>query len=220
MAYLDSADLLAKAKLLARRPSTDEEMADADWYNFLTQAQDYWVRIISQHAPGLLCGAPTQLTTADSGYTYTFSTVPVAVLEVTSGKGGTPVVVGQYYDPQAEFTWEGESTLRVARNTTRTFSSGLWARWVAMPSAISGAAEPSLPAQYRLLLVPRACILWARRGGARDPSPYIAEEQRLWAGDPGVPGDVGLLGALKKKAWHQNSASGAVPFWRTGSMNA
>jgi hypothetical protein len=217
MSYLDSADCLARCKMLARRPTTDEEMSDANWYSFLTEAQDYWVRVIAQHAPNLLCGVPTALTTADSGLTYTFSTVPIAVLEVTTAKGGLPVTIGPYYDQQADFTWEGESTLRACRNSARTFSSGLYARWVVQPGAVSASSEPTLNAQYRLLLVPRAVTLWARRGGARDPAPYLAEEQRLWMGD-GLA-DLGLFGALKKKVWHQNQSGGMVPFWRMGSMN-
>ena len=219
MAYLDSADLLARCKALAQRPTTDEDMSDAQWYSFLTEAQDYWTKVLAQHDPKLLSGAPTALTTSDSGYTYTFGTTPIAVVELTDGKGGWPMFIGPYWDPATDFTWEGSTTLRSARNVARTFTNGLYARWVPQPGVIDGSTQPTLPTEYRLLLPARACVLYARRGGYRDPEPFLAEEQYLWRGD-GVT-DIGLLGMLKKRAWMQSSSGQAqrVPFWRAGSMN-
>ena len=219
MAYLDSADLLARAKRLAQRPATDEDMADADWYAFLTEAQDYWVRSIAQHDPKVLCGAPVALTTGDGGLTYTFASVPVAVEEITDGNGGQPVSLGPYWDVATDFTWEGDDTLRSCRGVARTFTNGLYARYVAAPGTVDGATQPTIPTMFRLLLVPRACVLYARRGGYRDPEPYLAEERRLWLGD-GMT-DLGIMGALKKRAWMQSSSghAGRVPFWRAGTMN-
>ena len=219
MAYLDSADLLARCKALAQRPSTDEDMSDAQWYSFLTEAQDYWTKVLAQHDPKRLSGAPTALTTSDSGLTYTFDTTPIAVVEVTDGKGGWPMFIGPYWDPATDFTWEGSTTLRSARNVARTFTNGLYARWVPQPGVIDGSTQPTLPTEYRLLLPARACVLYARRGGYRDPQPYLEEERRLWMGDGYA--DVGLLGMLKKRAWMQSSSGQAqrVPFWRAGTMN-
>ena len=219
MAYLDSADLLARCKALAQRPTTDEDMSDAQWYSFLTEAQDYWTKVLAQHDPKLLSGAPTALTTSDSGYTYTFGTTPIAVVELTDGKGGWPMFIGPYWDPATDFTWEGSTTLRSARNVARTFTNGLYARWVPQPGVIDGSTQPTLPTEYRLLLPARACVLYARRGGYRDPQPYLEEERRLWMGDGYA--DVGLLGMLKKRAWMQSSSGQAqrVPFWRAGTMN-
>lgn len=167
-----------------------------------------------------MCAAPTQLSTADSGLTYTFATVPVAVVELTDGKGGRPLSLGPYYDPTTEFTWEGESTIRMARNVARTFSGGIWARWVAQPGAVDGSTQPTLPTQFRLLLVPRSAVLFASAGGYREATPYLREEQKIWAGDPNIAGDTGILGALKKKAWLQTGFGyvGTVPFWRAGTM--
>lgn len=219
MAYLDSADLLARCKALAQRPSTDEDMSDAQWYSFLTEAQDYWTKVLAQHDPKLLAGAPTALTTSDSGYTYTFGTTPIAVVEVTDGKGGWPLFLGPYWDVATDLTWEGSTTLRVARGVARTFTDGLYARWVPQPGVIDGSTQPTLPTEYRLLLPARACVLYARRGGYRDPQPYLEEEKRLWMGDGYA--DTGLLGMLKKRAWMQSSSGQAqrVPFWRAGTMN-
>ena len=183
MAYLDSADLLARCKALAQRPTTDEDMSDAQWYSFLTEAQDYWTKVLAQHDPKRLSGAPTALTTSDSGYTYTFGTTPIAVVELTDGKGGWPMFIGPYWDPATDFTWEGSTTLRSARNVARTFTNGLYARWVPQPGVIDGSTQPTLPTEYRLLLPARACVLYARRGGYRDPQPYLEEERRLWMGD-------------------------------------
>ena len=219
MAYLDSADLLERALSLSKAPAVSEDVGPDQWYRWLTEAQDYWTRIIAQHDPRLVCGPPTQLTSADGGYTYTFPTVPIMVEEITVGKAGTPVRIGADWDPTVELTWEGDDTLRIARNRSRTFTNGLWSRYIAQPGTIDASTEPSLPVQVRLLLVPRACVLWARSGSYRDPNAYLDEEQRLWSGDPRILGDTGILGALKKKAFmHTQRGQYAWPWWRTADL--
>lgn len=216
MALYDSADLLARTRRLAEMQVPAEYPSDPDWYGWLTEAQDYWTGIIAQHAPRLLCGAPVQLTSADGGYTYTFPTVPVAVEELTIGPAGTTFRLGANYDPTVDGSWEGESTIRIAMGSNRTFSRGLWARYVAQPGVIDESNEPSLPTQCRALLPARACVIYARSGGTRNPAPYLDEETRLWSGDPAMLGDTGILGKIKKKAFTQASSDGFTPWWRLG----
>lgn len=219
MSLYDAADLLARTKRLAEQNVPTEYPRDADWYAWLTEAQDHWTKILCQHVPRLLCGAPEQLTTADNGATYTFATVPLAVEELTIGLGGTTLRLGPNYDPTIDATWEGDDTLRIARNQSRTFSQGLWARYVAQPGVIDDGNEPSLPVQVRSLLPARACVLYARSGGTRNPAPYLDEEARLWSGDPSIYGDTGILGMVKKKHWTQGASGVASPWWRmTGDL--
>ena len=193
-------------------------MTDADWYAFLTEAQDEVVTMIATYEPNAVCGAPTQLTTADGGLTYTFpsaSTAPPLVLvELTNGQGGSPVVFGGYGTDYGEFTWEG-NTVRAARATARTFADGLWGRWVTVGASIDGSTQPTLPLQYRKLLVPLAVEKYATRGGYRDPEPYRQEFQRLWSGDPRKMGDYGLLGTLRKRQFQQRTTDAGV--WWIGS---
>ena len=206
---------------MALRPTTDELMADSDWYAFLTEAQDYWLRVIAAHAPSAVCSVPTAMTTADSGLTYTVSGVTdlVQVVEVTDGKGGRPLVSGAYSDAAAEYTWEGAGTIRMCRNVARTFSDGLYIRYVIVGGTIDGSTEPTLPTQFRLLLPPRACVLYATRGGVRDPMPYMREEQKIWSGEPSILGDVGIMGALKKRqSWNASYAKNAPWFRLTGDI--
>lgn len=219
MAYLDASDLLDRTKRLAEFQVPSEYPRDPDWFAWLTEAQDYWVGIIAQHDARLVCGAPVALTSADGGLTYTFPTVPVAIEEITIGQAGTPLRLGADYDPTIDASWEGEATLRMARNKARTFGSGLYARYVAQSGLITESVEPTLPTLCRLLLPPRACVLYARSGGTRNPAPYLDEETRIWSGDPSIPGDTGLLGRLKKRAFAQ-SAGGAMgsPWWRSGDL--
>ena len=110
----------------------------------------------------------------------------------------------------------------VARSYPNLEAARFWA--AATFIAAAGAAVSMLrnfvdPNEVRLLLVPRACVLWARSGSYRDPSAYLDEEQRLWSGDPRILGDTGILGALKKKAFmHTQRGQYAWPWWRTADL--
>ncbi len=202
MALFDSAALLAECKVLAQRPSTDQQQTDANWFSFLSQAQDHWTGQFALHCPWVLMTAPTQLTSTDSNETYTFGTdadsvniVPLSVV-VYAKKDGRPLRPGTYWDSAADYVWEGDK-IRFARGKTKDFSDGPYARFITPPGEISASIEPTLkPKRARVLLVYRAVALWASRGGVRDPQPYWDLEERAWAGRPSI-GDYGLLGQLK-----------------------
>ena len=80
--------LLDRCLFFARRPSGDAEMSSREWYDLLTLAQEHWYETFSVHVPQVLYGAPAQLTTADSGKTYTFpsSIHPIGPVEVRESK--------------------------------------------------------------------------------------------------------------------------------------
>lgn len=201
MATFDSADLLARLRTTVNRPSTDEALTSAVGYQLLTEGQAHWTSTIAAQAPWVLMGAPTLLSSSDSGETYIFvdasanSIAPLAV-ELYDTKAGRLLRPGAYWDAGADYVWESHR-IRFPQGKTKVFSNGPYARYVSPPTEISASVAPTLlPAHARLLVMYRAAALWASRGGMRDPSPYYESERRLWLGDF-ASGDVGILGMLK-----------------------
>lgn len=199
MALFDSAALLAECKVLAQRPSTDQQQTDANWFSMLSAAQDHWFDQFALHMPWLNMTAPTLLTSADSNETYTFGTdadgdniEPLSVV-VYSKKDGRPLIPKTYWDAAGDYVWEGDK-IRFARGKTKSFTDGPYARFMTPPGAISASIEPTLnPKKCRILLVYHAVALWATRGGIRDPQPFFDLEERAWVGRPEI-GDYGFLG--------------------------
>lgn len=212
MARFDSADLLARCIRIAKRPDTDREMEPADWYSHLADAQDHWAGVFATlFVPGPMHSAFTQMVTADGGKTYT---IP-GVTEIL----GVPVVrdaqYGAILDTQA-YILDG-ATLRLPYNAGFNFAP--WIRAVAKPSEISASVQPVLLPDYaRILLVYRACVLWASSGGLRDPAFYENLELKAWhgqpeTGEPGIrdrialqyfPGDLELQEAFGTNVWYRN----------------
>lgn len=222
MALYDSADLLARCKRLAARPATDGDKGPTDataddlWYAFLTDAQLIWVREMATHVPSQMY-TMEKLTTADAGLSYDFAAEPLGNYEIRESPTGKLLLPGPEWDPGYDFVPAGQK-IRFAGQKAKQFTNGPWARYVKVPGVISAAAEPTLsPTHARQLLVYRACILWAQRGGLRDPAPYQAEEDDTWYGDP-LKGRVGLLGALKQQAFLAGGEAvpgiGSGDWWR------
>jgi hypothetical protein len=203
MATWDSADLLARCKQYANRPTTDAGMDDTLWYAFLAQGQRYWMQIIATHYPEANVGAPELMTTADSGVTYTVASYPIGHMEIRNGIAGDLLLPCADYE-DGDYVAEGQ-TIRMPGSRARTFSAGLYARYVAEPGEMSASTQPVLkPSQARQLVVYRALILHAMRLGI-NPAPYQALEQTEAWGDPNTPGMVGLIPALKTQ-YHQNTS--------------
>ena len=89
MALWDTADLLTRCKLHARRPATDASMPDATWYSFLTEAQAEVFSDLFTRYPDLQYSAPALLTSSDGGKTYGFGTevVPATITYTAVGDG-------------------------------------------------------------------------------------------------------------------------------------
>ena len=156
--------------------------APADWYSWLSDAEAHWVPLLAAEYPYFMFGPPTLMTTADGGITFQFpgESAPLAV-EVYFSLTGDRMTAGQYASG-ADYTWEG-SQIRMPYNQPQSFSNGApYARWVASPQAISATVQPTmLPLYTRVLLVDRALIYWATRGGMRDPTPFQQREAQSWA---------------------------------------
>lgn len=183
MTLWDNAYVLAQTKLLAGRNtlSSDASMSDANWYLLITEAEAHWKPKLAAEYPYHMFDAPTLMTSSDSGVTYVFpsETAPLAV-EVYASLTGPRLVCGQFGDSSADYCWEG-SQIRMTMNTARTFANGPYARWVDSPVTIDASTSPTMKPTYtRRLLAHRACILWASRGGMRDPAPFEKMESDAW----------------------------------------
>lgn len=205
----DASDVLARVKLMAARPTNDEEMSDADWFTLATEAEREWVGIMASQYPYLMLGAPVLMSSEDSGLTYhlTSSATPLAI-QIFDAKNGALLRPGAYWDSDAGYVWEGER-IRFPRNATRTFADGPYARYVAQPAtALSALATMTLKPDYaRILVVYRTLAKWASIGGLRDPTIWEHRERKAWIGDPAT-GDAGILGTLKM----QNPFYGAAAY--------
>ena len=214
MALYDTADLLARSRRAAKRPATDAQVADTDWYAWLTEAQIKWVSKIANVAASVMYGAPTKLTTSDSGVTYDFPSEPVGQVEVRESPTGRIWIPCTEWESGGDFVHENDR-IRFPDQKAKIFGDGPYARWVAMPGVIDASSEPTLkPKHARLLLVHQACIYYAESGGNRDPAPFRSNMNDLWLGDPGDPDQQGLKAALKKQfAFSGAVASKATPKW-------
>lgn len=213
MAYLDSADMLARAKRDAARPSSDQAVADADWYAWITERHDYWVRQVAVHAPWAMLSAPTTLTSADSGLTYTFasSILPLAVIvmESVNGRVLRPCTI---WDPNGDYHWEGDK-MRHPMGRLVTYANGPVAQYVVPGTTVDGSTAPTLlPSALRQAVVAGAVASFMRAGGYKDPTPFERREQAIAWGDPMTPGDVGILGGIKL----QNPFRGLEAFAQPG----
>lgn len=209
MAAWDVADCLARIKLYAGLPTNTEEMADADWYALMTEAEREWIGVMAAQFPSLMMGPPVLMSSEDSGLTYhlTSSATPLAIT-VFDAPNGSLLRPGAYWDQDAGYVWEGVR-IRFPRNATRTFADGPYARYVAQPTAaISASASMTLLPDYaRILVVYRTLSKYASIGNLGDPAIWDAKEQQAWIGNPAA-GDVGILGTLKM----QNPFYGAAAY--------
>lgn len=211
MAFGDSADLLARCKRLAQLSSTDTSMADTDWYAYLTEAQAHVYNVWAAHVPWVLMGAPTAMSTADSGATYTFSSsiTPLAV-EIYDANYNL-LKNGAFWDTQAGYVWEG---IRIRFPKAVSKIATYYARYITPPGVIAAATEPTLvPTHGRMVLVYHALWLWATMGNLRDPQPFANLEQAFLWGDP-ARGSVGVLIALKT----QNPFAGSAAYQTSSGM--
>ena len=204
MAKLDSADLLAKCQRAAMRPTTDAQQSPADWYAFLSEAQDEYYNTFAAICPQVLYSPPTVMTTADGGLTYTFGVdsdgrniFPMGSVEVRTSPNSSVLVPTTDWSNTGGFVQEGDH-IRWPNGRKLTFgTTGPTARFIAPPGIIDDTHQPTLmPYSARLLLVYRACAKWARRGGLRDPQPFLDQEMEVWLGNP-ANGVMGILGMLK-----------------------
>ncbi len=205
MATWDSADLLQRARDEAQEPLGGTPTTDTQWYSLLTASQLKVYRMLAATVPHANVGAPAALTTSDGGLTYAFpsSVFPLGYCVVREGLDGRVLWSGTETSWSADFVFEGDQ-LRTPNGQARTYSNGVYARYITMPAAISASAAPSLtPDWARILIVFDAVCEWAGQGGLRDPEPWRVKFNKAWSGDPEALGDIGVLGALRTQLRYQ-----------------
>lgn len=171
MAFLDSADLLARVKADLNRPTTDEALGDPQLYSYLTEAQQRVMMRIAQNCPEAMLSAPTKLTTADAGLTYSFGTdvdtnaiFAFGGVEIRSSPKGRVILPGSDWDDTTErFIFDG-SVIRWPGQRTRTFTDGPYARFMTPPNVVASGSQPVLVPRFaRILMVYDACARASRR---------------------------------------------------------
>lgn len=220
MTLFASADLLSDFKYMRDRPSTDEESTDAEVYRLLTLAQRSVVMEIAALFPRMLMTAPTLMTTADSGVTYTISgtdedsqtVTPIGHAEVyATDPSGRQLFGSTYSGRDGDLVFEG-SKLRSPTGSPITYSSGPYIRYVAPTGTLNASNEPSIPPLLRPLIVPTALITWANRGGKRDDRPYRDVYDDIWLGKNR---QAGLLATLTTQYSRSTDAALAgIKWWR------
>jgi hypothetical protein len=186
-----SAELKRKFYNLIKRPATDEDAYEVDGvtesvWDLLSEAQDYWMELLASMFPEANYGAPVLMTTADGGYTYKFGNdlegqpiFPIGHVEIRESRTGNLLIPTADWG-SGDFVMEGDK-IRIPGGRTKTFATGPYARFVSPPTKISATVEPVMkPARARALIVTRAAIIWATRGGLRDPLPYEKLEATRW----------------------------------------
>ena len=182
MAIWDSADLLSRLGTLINRPSSDEALTTAVKYQALGDAQRRVVTLIAFHVPEMMYGAPTLLSTADSGATYTFGTdvTPIGHIELRESPTGAMIPPASEWDNTTQgYLFEAEK-IRWPGQRTRTFANGPYCRFVTMPGVLDGSTAPTLkPVWARELLVYDAASRCATIVGM-DPAPYDGMFNARW----------------------------------------
>lgn len=183
----DSAGLLARFYDYADRPDTDQDLTSARVYRYLTDAQIQVVEELAALFPRLMMSAPTLMTSSDGGITYTLGAdsesdtiTPFGHAEVYAAADGRELFGSTYASYNGDVVFEGNK-IRIPNGQTKTFDSGPYIRYVALPLAIDGSTEPTLePKQIRNLILYRALVLWANSGGMQNPAPYEEMYSRAW----------------------------------------
>jgi len=192
MAGWDSADLYDRFLLYLGRGNGGVMDADELWtsarsYRALADAQEVVYSDVAPICPQAFVQAPVQLVTTDGGVTYTYpgSAYPIAHTEVYAQEtGGRQLYATSYGTWGGDFVIEG-ATIRTPGNRVRTYSSGPYARYAALPSRISSTVEPTLqPEPARELILFRALADAADvSAGMMDNSPWISryvEARKRW----------------------------------------
>ena len=228
----DAADLLSDFKFFANRTENDASLTDAQIYRVLDLGlQQVWTSFVSLF-PRFAMQVPVLMVRSTLASTYGGGTVfridgtdnnevngfiiPWGSAEVYATlPNGQEMYGSTYAGGDGDFVFSGGNVI-VPGSGTRTFSSGPYIRYNRVPIAVSSAgANFSLPAFARQLVVFRALVLWANRGGLRDPSGYEEMYTQAWSGNPNRIGDVGVLGAMTTQyARSMDGAKAGIRWWR------
>lgn len=137
------------------------------------------MELLAFHCPESNYGAPTLLTTADSGTSYTFGTdidnaniCPIGHIELRESKTGAMIPPASEWDTSTLAFIFNSDTIRWPGQKSRTFSDGPYARFVTPSALLNASTAPVLKPLYaRELIVFDGAERAAVRVGT-DPTPY------------------------------------------------
>ena len=117
--------------------------------------------LLAFHCPESNYGAPTLLTTADSGTSYTFGTDadganinPIGHIELRESKTGAMIPPASEWDISTlAFIYNGSDTIRWPGQKARTFADGPYARFVTPPALLNASTAPTLKPLYARELI-------------------------------------------------------------------
>ncbi len=187
MAAYDAADLLARLRRDVREPTTADFPATADLYAWLGQGQIDVFQRLAMAVPDAVIGAPTQMTTADSGQTYTFGTDSAAPTNYTAiYPVGHISIYGKLSDipdnawvEGVDYAMEGDRIRRLPADQPYTGAAPYY-QGIALPLVLDGSTPPTLePVAARELIVDAAAIRYAE-AVPKDPTAYLARLERHW----------------------------------------
>jgi hypothetical protein len=218
-----SADLLQRYIDMAQRPTTESASADfrALAFRLMTEAQSEWITHFAAIVPDVVRSSPLKMESTDGGYTYEFrdslgnGVFPIGHVEIRASRTGPVLTPCSDTAVMGDYVPEGYR-IRIPNGQMRTFTEGPYARAVLPPGPITEDVEPTLqPPFARVLIVYRALSKWARRGGMRDPQPFLDMENEAWYGNPNA-GVTGILGALRTQHAYAGMAMPTDPaaWWR------
>ncbi len=157
-----SADLLTRFNSYAGRPITDG-ITDASKYERIADGQEAVIAELAAVAPRSLYGAPTAMTSADGGYTWTFGTDGNGYANFPLGNASIypnlDAVPDYPWQPGLDYLDEG-TTIRIPNNIA--WQGPLYWYGITAPQRISASVQPSImPPQARVLIVIQAVIIFA-----------------------------------------------------------
>lgn len=159
-----SSDLLTRFNAVAGRPTADS-ITDATKYTVLSDGQEEVLAEIASIMPQILYTAPTLMTSADGGFTYTFGTdgdgyalFPMGRAQIYPSLSAVP---DYPWRPGVDYLDEG-TTIRIPNNIA--FAGPLYWRGITLPQAISASVQPVIqPPPARTLIVTKAVQLFAEQ---------------------------------------------------------
>lgn len=159
-----SADLLTRFNQVAGRPAADS-ITDAEKYVFLSDGQESVLTEIAGVSPKQLYGAPTAMTSADGGYTWTFGTdgdgyplFPMGNAQIYPTLDAVPDYPWQ---PGYDYLDEGVQ-IRIPNNIQ--WPGPLYWRGITPPAQITATVQPILqPPPARTLIVTRTVLMFAEQ---------------------------------------------------------
>lgn len=187
MPTYDSPDLLALTRVECRQPTTADFPQDADVYQMLSRGQEDMIFRLSTTVPESQYGAPTLLTSADGGNTFTFGTdsdgnniVPLGAVEIYRILEGVGDPNSECTSP-ADYLFEGDRIR--SPNNQPWMGPGPYARFITPPLKIAALVAPVIkPIQARECLVYfGASKLWRVLGNADNAAASMQDYERCFA---------------------------------------